>query len=140
MAMPYSIDLAVQPDDIDELGHASNLAYLRWVIDAARAHSAHVGMSQTAYLARRQAFVVRRHEIDYLRAAGPGELLKAETRVASWGAASSTRRTRILRAADGVVLARCTTDWAYFDLDRQRVIRIPEDVRACYALEPDVPA
>ena len=53
--------------DIDMLGHASNIAYLRWVQDVAVAHSAAVGLDMEGYSQLGAVFVVRRHEIDYLR-------------------------------------------------------------------------
>jgi len=121
--MPFLFAVAVAPADIDDLGHASNLVYLRWVQEAARAHSTACGLGREDYLARGEAFVVRRHEIDYLRPAFAGDQLTVETRVAEMGRASSLRKTRILRGAE--VLATAATDWAYIDLGRGRAIRFP---------------
>lgn len=132
--MPFLFAVAVAPADIDDLGHASNLVYLRWVQEAARAHSTACGLSREDYLVRGEAFVVRRHEIDYLRPALAGDQLTVETRVVEMGRASSLRKTRILRGAE--VLATAATDWAYIDLGRGRAIRIPEDVRARFPVEP----
>jgi len=127
----------VRREDVDELGHAGNLVYVRWVLEAALAHSTSVGLDQAAYLARREVWVVRSHEIHYLRPALPGERLEIETRIASMAAANSIRRTRILRASDRVELCRATTDWAFLDLDRGRPRRIPQDIRSRFAIEPD---
>jgi acyl-CoA thioester hydrolase len=135
--MPYRHLVEVRPEDIDELGHAGNLVYLRWVLEAALAHSTAVGLDQAAYLARREVWVVRSHEIHYLRPALSGERLAVETRVASMAAASSVRRTRILRASDGAELCRASTDWAFLDLARGRPCRIPEDIRSRFPIEPD---
>ena len=135
--MPFVHTITVAEADIDQLGHASNLVYLRWVLEAAVAHSASLGLDGPAYLARGQSFVVRRHEIDYLRPAQLGDRLAVETRVATMTAATSLRRTRILREADGAELCRAATDWAYLDLARGRAVRIPEDVRSRFPLEPD---
>ncbi len=127
----------VRREDVDELGHAGNLVYVRWVLEAALAHSTSVGLDQAAYLARREVWVVRSHEIHYLRPALPGERLEIETRIASMAAANSIRRTRILRASDRVELCRATTDWAFLDLDRGRPRRIPEDIRSRFPIEAD---
>jgi acyl-CoA thioester hydrolase len=135
--MPYLLRVRAAPADIDGLGHVSNLVYLRWVLDAALAHSSAKGLDEAAYKARGQGWVVRRQEIDYLRAAFEGDDLVVETRVASVAAASSTRRTRILR--DGEVLARAATNWAYVDFRSGRPIRIPEDVKSLFEIEPDEP-
>jgi len=135
--VPYHHLVEVRPGDIDELGHAGNLVYLRWVLEAALAHSTAVGLDQAAYLARREVWVVRSHQIEYLRPALAGERLAVETRVATMGAASSVRRTRIVRASDGAELCRASTDWAFLDLDRGRPRRIPDDIRSRFPIEPD---
>ena len=135
--MPFVLDVTVQPADIDRLGHASNQVYLRWVLEAALAHTTALGLDEAAYLARGQAWVVRRHELTYLKPALAGDRLRIETRVAGMSAASSVRRTRIVRPSDGAVLLQATTDWVYVEIPRGRPARIPADVRALFPLEPD---
>jgi len=135
--MPYLLRVRASAEDIDGLGHVSNLVYLRWVLDAALAHSTAKGLDEAAYKARGQGWVVRRHEIDYLRAALEGDDLVVETRVASIAAASSTRKTRIFR--DGELLARAATSWAYVDYRTGRPIRIPEEVKSLFDIEPAEP-
>ncbi|HEY6908683.1 MAG TPA: thioesterase family protein [Myxococcales bacterium] len=132
--MPFVHQVRVAVADIDNLGHASNLVYLRWVQEAALAHSTALGLPESAYVARGQAWVVRRHEIEYLRPAMEGDLLRVETRVANMKVANSERRTEIFRDAE--LLCRAETDWVYIDLARARPVRIPEDVKAVFPLEP----
>lgn len=133
--MPFVLQVTVRPEDIDYLGHASNLVYLRWVQEAALAHSTAAGLDEPAYIARGQAWVVRKHEIEYLRAAMAGDVLRVETRVATMSVASSVRKTRIFRGP--LELCRASTDWVFVELGRGRPARIPEDVRARFAIEPD---
>jgi acyl-CoA thioester hydrolase len=132
--MPFAHLVDVVQSDIDNLGHASNLVYLRWVQDAALAHSTALGFSEALYLARGQVWVVRKHEIEYLRPAVAGDRLRVETRVATMKAANSVRMTEIFRA--GELLCRALTDWVYVDLARGRPLRIPEELRAAFPLEP----
>ena len=80
--------------DLDELGHANNIQYLRWLQDAAIAHSSHVGLTFERYVALGGVFVVRRHEVDYLRSALRGDELEVRTHVASVMAAKSERKVR----------------------------------------------
>ncbi len=134
--MPYVLRIPVSPSDIDELAHVGNVVYLRWVQEAAMAHSRAVGLGLDHYLARGAAFVVTRHEIDYLRPALAGDEVEVETRVAAITTATSERRTAIRRARDGELLARAVTRWAYVDLATGRPARIPEDVRARFPVEP----
>jgi len=131
--MPFVHEVEVVEQDIDNLGHASNLVYLRWVQEAALAHSTALGFPETVYLARGQAWVVRKHEIEYLRPAVLGDRLRIETRVASMKVANSLRKTRILRASELLCVAE--TDWVYVDLARARPLRIPQDLRSAFPLE-----
>jgi acyl-CoA thioester hydrolase len=133
--MPFFYEVEVVGTDIDNLGHASNLVYLRWIQDAALAHSTALGFSERAYLARGQVWVVRKHEIEYLRPAVAGDKLRVETRVATMKVANSVRRTEIFR--DRELVCRAATDWVYVDLSRGRPVRIPEEMRAAFPLEPD---
>ena len=131
--MPFVHEVEVVEADIDNLGHASNLVYLRWVQEAALAHSTALGFPETAYLERRQAWVVRKHEIEYLRPAVLGDRLRIETRVASMKVANSARKTEVFRGEE--LLCRAETDWVYVDLARARPVRIPEDLRAAFPIE-----
>jgi acyl-CoA thioester hydrolase len=137
--MPYVHPVTVGPDDIDYLGHANNLCYLRWVQDAAVAHSAAVGLGIEQYRAQGGIFVVRRQEIDYLRPALVGDELEVSTHLHQVNGVTSYRHTEIRRRDDGgvTVLARAVTLWAYFDLTRGRPVRIPAAVRARFPVEPE---
>lgn len=126
----HTIDVVALPSDIDENGHVSNLVYLRWVQDAAIAHSTAVGWDHEAYKRAGAAFFVVRHEIDYLGAAFEGEALQVTTVVTTWSAATSERRTRIVRPSDGKLLARCVTKWAFVGLNGRPRRIIPEVVEA----------
>ena len=132
----YRLEIAAAADDIDELGHVSNLVFLRWVLDAARAHSNAVGYDHPAYVALGAVFVVRRHEIEYLRPVYGGDRIALTTWVESWKAASSVRGTSIKRIADGIEVARASTQWAFVALEGGRPRRVPEVVIAAFASEP----
>ncbi|MBM4357000.1 MAG: thioesterase family protein [Deltaproteobacteria bacterium] len=119
---------AVSDGDIDMLGHVSNIAYVRWIQDVAIAHSSAVGLGVEAYRDLGAHFVVRRHEIDYLRSTGPSEVA---TLIERWSAATSVRRTRVLVGAREVV--RATTTWAFIDASTGRPSRIPEQVQRAFA-------
>ncbi len=125
----FSLPLTVVRSEIDELGHASNVAYVRWVQDVAKAHSESVGWDHAAYVKLGGVFVVRKHEIEYLASAKDGDELQLVTWIESWTAVTSERRTRIERA--GQVLARCTTTWAFVSLEG-KPRRIPAEVLAAF--------
>ncbi len=130
----FSITLAVPTEAIDELGHASNVAYVRWVQDVAKAHSEAVGWDYARYAALGAVFVVRRYELDYLGPAFAREDLVIETFVATWSAASSIRKTRITRG--GKTIFTASTLWAFVSTTTGRPTRIPETIRDAFARTP----
>jgi acyl-CoA thioester hydrolase len=122
--------IAPEPGDIDELGHVSNLVYVRWVLDVAMGHSRSVGWDHPEYRALGAVFVVRRHEIDYVAQVRAGDVLVGETWVDSWRLASCIRRTE-LRRGDQVV-ARAATTWAMMAYASGRPTKIPDELRALF--------
>ncbi len=142
-AAVFMLPLEVGEDDIDMLGHASNIAYLRWVQDVAVAHSAAVGLDMEGYSQLGAVFVVRRHEIDYLRPVVRGEQLELRTWIDSASAAKCKRATEIVRlvpqaastggAAAEVVVARAMTTWGFIELATGRPTRIPDSVRTMFS-------
>jgi acyl-CoA thioester hydrolase len=127
----FMITLEVPESDIDELGHASNIAYLRWVQDAAVAHSNHVGLTFEAYRKMGAIFVVRRHEIEYLRPVLRGDLLEVRTWIDSAMAAKCKRGTEITK--DGRPIARAMTTWGFIDFTTGRPTRIPQEIRNAFS-------
>jgi acyl-CoA thioester hydrolase len=134
----HVITVVAAPGDIDELGHVSNVVYVRWLQDAAKAHSEAAGWDRRAYLEKGAVFVVRRHEIDYLASSFAGDELVIHTHVASFGAATCERMTRIVRPRDGAVLARSLTLWAFVSTTTHRPKRIPQEIRDAFL--PPAPA
>src|SRR5262245_38816367 len=116
----FDLEVTAVAADIDELGHVSNVTYVAWLQTVAKAHSEAVGWDHEAYKRAGSVFVVRRHEVDYLAPAYAGERLVLRTFVESWSAASSVRRTRIIRAVDGRELVRAATTWAFVSVDGGR--------------------
>ena len=135
--VPFTLPLEVGEDDIDMLGHASNIAYVRWVQDVAVAHSAAVGLDMEGYSQLGAVFVVRRHEIDYLRPVVRGDALQLRTWIDSAFAAKCKRATEIVRAgsadAPPTVVARAMTTWGFVELATGRPTRIPDSVRVAFS-------
>lgn len=124
---PHVVELTVQPDDIDAYGHVNNAVYLTWLDRAAWSHSAALGVSLEQCLTLRRGMAAQRIEIDYLRAALPGNVV----RVATWIVSAdrrlrSQRNFQIRRVADGATLARARIDYVCINLDSGRAARMPE--------------
>ena len=82
----------VEPD-LDGLGHANNISYLKWMQSAALAHSAAQGWPVEAYAALGCGWVVRSHFIEYLAPALLGDTILIRTWVADLGKVTSRRST-----------------------------------------------
>jgi acyl-CoA thioester hydrolase len=126
----FTLPITVAAADIDELGHASNLSYVRWILDVARAHSYSFGWDAARYLAFGSVFIVRRHEVDYIAQVREHESLIAETWVDGWRLASCLRHTELRRGEQ--VVARGATTWAFISVATGRPQRIPDELRALF--------
>jgi acyl-CoA thioester hydrolase len=126
----FMLTITASQADIDELGHVSNLVYLRWVLEVAMAHSRSLGWDHAAYKQHGSVFVVRRHEIDYVAPVLAGQTLSAQTWVDDWRQASCVRKTELLR--DDKVVARAATTWAFVSLSTGRPQRIADQLRALF--------
>lgn len=129
--------IAVTPDSIDALGHVNNQEYVRWMQEAATAHSALQGWPLERYVARGQGWFVRRHTVEYLKPAFAGDALALFTWVASFERSSSPRRYLFHRAADRAVVARAETLWVFVDFRTGSPVRIPADLRAAFDVVAD---
>jgi acyl-CoA thioester hydrolase len=132
-AEPFELAIAIEPADIDQLGHVNNVTYLRWVQDVAVAHwqSAAPAADQASLL-----WVVVRHEIDYKQAAYLNDGIIARTWVGSASRLRFERHTELLRASDRTLLARARTLWCPLDAQTGKPVSVSVEVRAAFSVEP----
>ncbi|MCB9568329.1 MAG: acyl-CoA thioesterase [Myxococcales bacterium] len=137
--MPAVYDFVHQVDaaEIDELGHVGNLRYLAWIVDAATAHSSAEGWPPARYHELGACWVVRSHAIEYLRPAFAGEAIVVRTWVAEIRRVESRRRYRILRPADGALLATAETRWIWVGVPSLQPRRIPPEVAGAFTAIDD---
>lgn len=128
----------VLPEEIDRLGHANNVVYVKWMQDAAVAHSESRGWPGSRYLDMGCGWVARRHTIDYLHPARQGWDIVVWTWVASMRKTTSVRRYRMCRD-DGTPIAVAETRWAFIDYTTGRPMRIPPEVIQSFVLAGDDP-
>lgn len=125
----FALRIRVIAKEIDRQGHVNNVVYLRYAQDAAVAH-----WNAVASQEHRDAilWVVRRHEIDYLKPAFLNDELEARTWVGELTGATFERFVEIVRADPPQVLARVRTVWVALDPRTQRPRRIPADLLAAF--------
>ncbi len=136
----------VRQHEADTLGHVNNAAYLNYLEQAAIEHSAAAGYPYERYREMGALFIIRRHEIEYLRPARPGDILQVVTWAVGMRGARALRDYEVYlyerdgRAvpADGFLgndavpgdapLLRARTEWVFVDIETGRPRRIPRDM------------
>jgi acyl-CoA thioester hydrolase len=120
--------------DTDAFGHVNNAVYLTY-FEAARAgyYAAAMGTPfGTGARAAERTFVIAEAQITYRAPAFFGEILLVGCRFA-WASRSSFGVEYVVRAEESVVaparvIADGTSVQVMFDLERNRVMRVPEDL------------
>ena len=123
----FTLELTATPESIDELGHVNNAVWVQWIQQVATGHwdAAAPPSHKLAYI-----WVVVRHEIDYLRALGPGETVTARTWVPEWPRGARFDRMIEFTGPDGKAKVRAKTTWAMIDKATGRIGRVPREVAA----------
>ncbi len=131
-SMPgYSWNIKIAAEVIDAYGHVNNVAYVQWMQDIAIQHTQSVGGDRVANQAGIM-WVVKSHEVEYLRQAFEGETLQLETFIEDTQRATSVRRTVFTRMEDQKVVARGRTHWVCLDKATGRPRAIPDEVMNAY--------
>lgn len=139
MPAVYEHHHVVRPDEMDLMGHVNNLAYLRWLQDAAVAHSTVQGWPMSRYRDVDLGWVVRSHFIEYKQAAFADQAIVVRTWIADMRRMTSLRRYEIHRPADNALLARAETNWAFVRMSDLKLQRVPAEVIESFVLVPDSP-
>lgn len=130
----YEHELVVHTSDIDELNHANNLSYLKWMQDAAVAHSTAQGWSPQRYHEQQAGWVVRSHQIQYMLPAVTDDRVVVRTWVAGLKRVTSLRCFKFLRKRDAATLAIAATEWVYVDFTTGLPRRIPPELLQAFVV------
>lgn len=131
---PFEKQITASPDDIDELGHVNNAAWVRWIQDVAVSHWYAVAPAEYVDA---HVWVVIRHEIDYLRAVLPGETVTGRTWVPDPPKGARFNRHMEFVGADGKVRVRAVSTWAILDRATGRPLRVPPEVAERFLAETE---
>jgi acyl-CoA thioester hydrolase len=130
---PHITSIAVAAGDIDAYDHVNNTVYMTWFDRTAWDHSAALGLPIEKCLELDRGMAVLRSVIAYLRPAVLGDVANVATWLLSAeGKLRVRRRFQVLRAADGVTLARAEIDYACIELSSGRPTRWPPEFRERY--------
>jgi acyl-CoA thioester hydrolase len=130
----YEYTLTVGKDAIDGQGHVNNLEHLRWMQEAAVAHSAAQGWPSSRYHQIGAGWVVRSHTIEYLQPIFAGDQIVVYTWVADFRKVRSLRKYKIIRRSDQRVMAVAQTDWTFIGLEHRVPRRIPPELAGAFEL------
>jgi acyl-CoA thioester hydrolase len=117
----------VQRCDLDELEHANNVSYVRWLEWITRQHNAAFGLGQDYLKANGIVFVVVDYQLQYLRACGLDEDVWVKTRVEAYGHYSHDRVYQIVAERSGSLLFEGSGRWVSMNLATGRLARMPEE-------------
>jgi len=126
----------VTEQEIDDLNHAGNFHYIKWMQHAAIEHSSANGWPPEKHVELGSGWVARSHKITYLKPAFKDDDLIIKTWVANMKSAISLRHYEIRNAA-GEVLAKAETWWAFVNYEKQKPTRIPEEVASSFVIAED---
>ena len=125
---PFTLEIQVNPEDTDRLGHTNNVVYVRWLEDISWAHIESEGMTWALHEQTGKAMAITRTEIDYLAAANAGDRLVLVTWFTDFdGRIRSARQFQLVRPADGKTLMRAVSTHACVNMESQRPSRVPPE-------------
>ena len=130
---PHVLAVDVADAHIDLMQHVNNVHYLQWLEDVAWDHSIVLGMGPQDYRRLGHGMVVRRHELDYVAPALPGDRVLLATWIVALDKISLRRRYQFVRASDATTLFRGATHFVCVGMASGRLRRMPDEFTEVYA-------
>lgn len=128
--MKFSHSFKVFAEDIDAQKHVNNVAYVRWIQDAAVAHWFAATNEETR---ERLTWIVTRHEVDYKKPAFENETITATTWVGIPTRVSWERFTEIKRGE--VLLVKARSVWCLIDRETMKPTRITPELKENFEMK-----
>ncbi len=121
----FEYTIQVSADQIDELQHVNNVAYVQLMQDAANKHWHH----KVAHAIDHKVFwVVKRHEIDYHSPALLHDQLLIRTWTGDYSAVTWNRHYEIIRIADQKKIISAKSIWVLLDRSTGKPKRIDQEI------------
>lgn len=120
-----TIDVVIDEQDIDALGHANNTTYVR-LFERGRMHFYHsLGLELERATPPRLGTVVVNLNVNFCGECFQGERLTISTQALRRGSKSYVL-TQVLSKADGTVAADAEVTSVVMDLDKRTVVALPD--------------
>ena len=139
MSTVFDLEMTVQAEHIDRLGHVNNVVYMQWMQEVATAHIDSLGLGLKEYLELKHAMVAVEHHVQYRKAAFEGEKIILRTWLNEINALYSFRQYVFYRTQDQAVLFSGNTKWACVEIATGRPKRMsPTFTQAYQPLAVDI--
>lgn len=120
----FDLELTVQAEHIDQLGHVNNVVYMQWMQDVATAHIEQLGLGLKEYIELKHAMVAVEHHVQYRKAAFESERIVLRTWLNDINALYSYRQYAFYRPSDKSILFMGNTQWACIEIATGRPKRM----------------
>ena len=120
---PFQHPVAIEPADIDHMGHVNNAVYLKWVQDAVVDYWRTVAPTEAV---AQHLWVALKHEITYRKPTFLQDTVVAEVIAEKVEGARAFFRT-VLRRGDEV-LSEISSCWCCVDVATRRPVRLALDI------------
>ncbi len=124
----YRTRWRVRSYEIDQNGHVNNAVYVNYAEALTVEHAEASGYGRAWSEAHGGAWVVRRHEIEYLRPARMEDELELTVHVELVRGVRGVRRTTIERATDGAPVTVVRSEWVWVRVSDGRPARVPPEL------------
>lgn len=128
----HKYEFVIAADVIDRNGHVNNVAYVKWMQDAAVAHTQAV-MDGRSYRDEEHTWVARSHHIEYLKPAFLDETIEVRTWLTGFRKVRCQRKYEFVRTSDNRLVAQGETDWVYISIANGLPRSIPEAIRDLFS-------
>lgn len=105
-----------------------------FLMEMGNLHSDNVGMPSSRLTEMGYTWMLYQLKYKIVRLPKSKELVKFKTWVSKWDKIKSTRETNVYDE-DGNLLVASTTVWLVVDIEKNRAIRVPEEIRQVYEIE-----
>ncbi len=122
----YTLEHAVEWRDLDFSKLVNGAAVMDQLENISWRAGAAMGWPMSRMMAMQQGFVARRYRIQYLQAAGLGDILRVATWASQPRRATGTRHYTIHNDQDGQLLVRAQVLWVWVDFRTGLPRRIPQ--------------
>ena len=131
----FETELDVRPDDIDLYQHVHSTRYLDYVLAARFIQmERHYGMSMGDFAARGLGWYMTSTTVNYKRPLGLGDRMVVRCWITEFTRFGCKLAFEIDRLPDGKRSCDGSCDYALIDLQTNRAVPLPDDVREKYSI------